>query len=472
MHITSCRAPGGTTEVHNRSAEERAGWRWTCPSWSPTRTTTRPRTPSTLVRATPPADAGRLARRDSGVWTHWAPAGSPFPTGLEGARRPARWPTRSRCWPWWRRRVWSRRAVQAPGRPPHLPAAARQARNRVQAGKFCALYPPTEQCALQILRRLAASCPGSAGRTSSPTAGSAQASASPTATGRSAAGAGSTPRAPGTDHDRPDGREIDDERAPRFQLPAGVADPFRAETAVTPAQGRGHRCAATPSRRCCSTAMPAAPTGSAPSRASRSSSRRPGPTTATPRTARTPKSRLNAEYLTLRAISSRGRACARGRWSCSSIGSTATSITEWVAGNSLYHWMVANNPALHLEPTAAAFAEYYRRCLALLDQLDAQLRRLHELGYVFVDLSPNNVLVDDDDRVRLVDFEAVQPIPARPADHGHSRLPASGTASGGRARPAGTRPVRPGRPGAAAAVPGARGGRTAPAGRWTTCTPT
>jgi hypothetical protein len=46
----------------------------------------------------------------------------------------------------------------------------------------------------------------------------------------------------------------------------------------------------------------------------------------------------------------------------------------------------------------------------LLDQLDDQLRRLHDLGFVFIDLSPNNVLVDDEDRIRLVDFEAVQPI--------------------------------------------------------------
>ena len=65
---------------------------------------------------------------------------------------------------------------------------------------------------------------------------------------------------------------------------------------------------------------------------------------------------------------------------------------------------------MHTEPTAAAFAAYYRRGLALLDELDAQLRRLHEAGYIFVDLSPTNVLVDEDDRARLIDFEAVQPI--------------------------------------------------------------
>jgi serine/threonine protein kinase len=87
-------------------------------------------------------------------------------------------------------------------------------------------------------------------------------------------------------------------------------------------------------------------------------------------------------------------------------------VTEWVGGDSLYHWMLSNNPALHIAPTATAFGEYYRRSLALLDELAGQIRRLHELGFVFVDLSPNNVLVDDEDRVRLIDFEAAQPISA------------------------------------------------------------
>ena len=48
--------------------------------------------------------------------------------------------------------------------------------------------------------------------------------------------------------------------------------------------------------------------------------------------------------------------------------------------------------------------------MEILDRLDKQLRRLHDFGYVFIDLSPTNVLVDDDDQVRLIDFEAVQPI--------------------------------------------------------------
>jgi hypothetical protein len=72
--------------------------------------------------------------------------------------------------------------------------------------------------------------------------------------------------------------------------------------------------------------------------------------------------------------------------------------------------MVTNNPAVLDNADTAAYAGYHDRCLAILDQLDAQVRTLHDLGYVFIDLSPTNVLVDDDDRVRLVDFEAVQPV--------------------------------------------------------------
>jgi hypothetical protein len=66
---------------------------------------------------------------------------------------------------------------------------------RVQSGKFCALYPPTQDCALLMLRRLTAELSESVDRTCSPTAGSATASASPTDTARSAGDCGSTPTA-------------------------------------------------------------------------------------------------------------------------------------------------------------------------------------------------------------------------------------------------------------------------------------
>src|SRR5439155_224944 len=60
--------------------------------------------------------------------------------------------------------------------------------------------------------------------------------------------------------------------------------------------------------------------------------------------------------------------------------------------------------------TPADFAAYYERAQRVVDALDVILQRLHDAGYAFIDVNPHNVLVDDDDRPRLVDFEAAGPL--------------------------------------------------------------
>ena len=83
-------------------------------------------------------------------------------------------------------------------------------------------------------------------------------------------------------------------------------------------------------------------------------------------------------------------------------------VTELVPGRTLVKWTVATTPVIHAGESPEVFADYYRRCRAILDRLGAQLAALHELGYAFIDVGPGNVLIDDDDTVRLVDFEATQ----------------------------------------------------------------
>jgi hypothetical protein len=206
----------------------------------------------------------------------------------------------------------------------------------------------------------------------------------------------------------PDGGEIDDERRPAFHLPSGVFDPFRQtapDVATGPVTLHGYTF---------ETVLRHSNAGGAYRFRSADGSqvfvkeaKAHNGYTADGADAKT---RLNGEYLVLRAIHGREPGlCPRPvelfhHWEHSYL------VTEFAAGMPLYRWVVMNNPAMRIGPDAAAFAEYHRRGLALLDQLDAQLHRLHELGYVFVDLSPTNVLVDDDDGVRLVDFEAIQPI--------------------------------------------------------------
>ncbi|GLY54473.1 class III lanthionine synthetase LanKC [Lentzea sp. NBRC 102530] len=80
-------------------------------------------------------------------------------------------------------------------------------------------------------------------------------------------------------------------------------------------------------------------------------------------------------------------------------------VTEFVPGRSLRSWWVEHNPIIWSTASDADFESYYARALKIVDELTAQLERLHGFGYAFIDLSPDNVLVDFDDSVRLIDFE-------------------------------------------------------------------
>jgi serine/threonine protein kinase len=281
---------------------------------------------------------------------------------------------------------------------------------RVQSGKFCTLYPPTDECALRMLRRLTADLAGVSGPF---VLTDRRFGASECVSYRYGAFRARTRvDAEGTRlHTMlgPDGQEIDDERLPEFRLPPGMPDPFRQEQPAATSSGPVTLHGYTFER-----VVQHSNAGGA----YRFRSELDQPVfvkEARAHNGYTPdgsdaKARLVSEYLALRTISGREpRLCPRPvelfqHWEHSYL------VTELVPGVSLYRWMVLNNPALHVGATGETFEGYHRRCLALLDRLHTQLSRLHELGFVFVDLSPTNVLVDEDDRVRLVDFEAVQSI--------------------------------------------------------------
>jgi hypothetical protein len=362
----------------------------------------------------PRYDAGLMpagwTRRDSGAWTHWGPAGLILPDQGWKVHVSSSLPNAQSVLA-----VVSTACAELgvpfkhlAGRHMFLLAHDKHA-NRVQSGKFCTLYPPTEQCALRTLRRLEMELSGISGPF---VLTDRRFGASECVSYRYGAFRGriridaegnQVPTMVG-----PHGREIDDERRPAFHLPPGVIDSFR-QTAPDAATGP-----VTLNDYTFETVLRHSNAGGAYRFRSADGSqvfvkeaKAHNGYTADGADAKT---RLTAEYLTLRAIHGREPGlCPRPvelfhHWEHSYL------VTELVPGVPLYRWMVTNNPAVHIGPDATALAEYHRRGLALLDQLDAQLHRLHELGYVFVDLSPTNVLVDEDDRVRLVDFEAVQPI--------------------------------------------------------------
>jgi tRNA A-37 threonylcarbamoyl transferase component Bud32 len=292
------------------------------------------------------------------------------------------------------------------GRTFFLHAHAKHA-DRVQSGKFCAVYPEdTRQCRA-IMERLAADLAGIGGpyvltdRRFSNSACVSYRYGSFASRSRLTVDGGRVPTMLA-----PDGTEIDDERRAEFRPPPGVADPF-----LTQPSGAGSGDIAFHGYTFMEVLRHANAGGAYRFRS-------PDGETVFIKEARAhngyapdgsdARARLASEYLTLRTLYARDRGvCPRPvelfhHWEHSYLA------TEFVPGIPLYRWMATHNPAVRVGEGAEAFAAYHERCVALLDQLDDQLRRLHELGFVFIDLSPTNVLVDDDDRPRLVDFEAAQ----------------------------------------------------------------
>ena len=364
--------------------------------------------PGTRYRPVPPP--GDWVRLDDGAWTHWGPPGLVLPdqgwkvhvsSSLANARSVLA--------------IVSLACAELGVPFKHLAGerifllAHDKHAARPQSGKFCTLYPPTEDRARELMLRLSSDLAGIDGpyvltdrRFGESTCVSYRYGAFRGRTRVDADGC-HVPTMTG-----PDGEVVDDERKPVFGLPPGMSDPFREATAST-AGGtvtmRGYN-------------FDAVVRHSNAGGAYRF--RTADDTIVFVKEAKAhngytadgadAKTRLAAEYLTLQEIHARAPGLCPAPVELFHHWEHSYLVSELVPGVSLYRWMVTNNPAVLDHTDTAAYAGYHERCLALLDQLDTQLRALHDLGYVFIDLSPTNVLVDDDDRVRLVDFEAVQPV--------------------------------------------------------------
>ncbi|MEJ2857134.1 MULTISPECIES: class III lanthionine synthetase LanKC [unclassified Saccharothrix] len=281
--------------------------------------------------------------------------------------------------------------------------------NRVQSGKFCTLYPESPDHALLVLRRLEADLRGIDG----PFVLTDRRFGDSTCVSyRYGAFRGHT-RVDAEGHHverttTPDGTEVDDERRPEFRLPPGVTDPFRQQDKPAtngPVTLNGYTFESVIQHSNAGGAYRFRTADKDPVFVKEARAHN-GYTT----DESDAKTRLHGEFLALRTIHARDpNLCPRPielfhRWEHSYL------VTELVPGMSLYRWMVVNNPAVRTGATPADFADYHRRCLTLLDGLADHLSRLHDLGWLFVDLSPTNVLVDEHDDVRLVDFEAAQRI--------------------------------------------------------------
>ncbi|HEU5469254.1 MAG TPA: class III lanthionine synthetase LanKC [Actinophytocola sp.] len=279
--------------------------------------------------------------------------------------------------------------------------------NRAQSGKFCAAYPQTPELAGELLRRLEHDLAGVSGPYVL-TDRRFGASACVSYRYGSFRGGGRMEADGTTTHTvrAVDGSEVPDERRAEFLLPPGVVDPFAPVEPLSvdaPVSFGGYTFDAVLQHS----------NGGGAYQASSADG-----TTVFIKEARAhngysgdgldARARLRREYLTLRALHAATPGLCPEPLDYFSHWEHTYLVTEFVPGRQLVKWMLTNTPAIKVGQRPQDFADYYRRCMSILDQLTATVARLHALGYVFVDLNSRNVMVDDDDRIRLIDFESAR----------------------------------------------------------------
>jgi hypothetical protein len=80
-------------------------------------------------------------------------------------------------------------------------------------------------------------------------------------------------------------------------------------------------------------------------------------------------------------------------------------VEEFVDGNPLQRMLVYRYPLTHPDPSPQDLAEYTDWALGMIAAVERAAAALHERGVVFGDLHPDNILVTDDGRLVLIDFE-------------------------------------------------------------------
>ncbi|MEB3371615.1 class III lanthionine synthetase LanKC [Saccharopolyspora mangrovi] len=86
------------------------------------------------------------------------------------------------------------------------------------------------------------------------------------------------------------------------------------------------------------------------------------------------------------------------------------AVLDRVPGRTLQAWSALHHPLVGPQQEPEAGRAYAERAVGVLERVGELLERIHERGVVFGDLHPANILVDDEDRVGLVDFESASQI--------------------------------------------------------------
>jgi hypothetical protein len=281
--------------------------------------------------------------------------------------------------------------------------------DRTRSGKFCALYPPNERVAGDLLRRLARDLADVAG----PSVSTDRRFGSSRCVSYRYGAFLSRSRleADGTRTSMvlgPDGVEIPEERRPEFQLPPGIVDPF------VPAQAMSTEDVLVLPGYTIDAVLRHGNSGGA-YRAHAVDGREVFVRQAHAHTGYTDEAtdarlHLQREYHTLCTVHASAPGLCPEPVEFRTHGEHAYLVTEFVPGRTLATWAAASSPVVRIQPAEAELADYYRRCHVLLAALNDLLAQLHGLGYAFAELGPHNVMIDDADRVRLIDFEGARRI--------------------------------------------------------------
>lgn len=92
------------------------------------------------------------------------------------------------------------------------------------------------------------------------------------------------------------------------------------------------------------------------------------------------------------------------------IGDHLFLVEDLVDGTSLRGLITTKYPLVDHEPDEEAIATYAAWALGLCERVEQAVAAIHERGIVIGDLHPSNMLVDDDGRVMLIDFEVASPV--------------------------------------------------------------
>lgn len=79
---------------------------------------------------------------------------------------------------------------------------------------------------------------------------------------------------------------------------------------------------------------------------------------------------------------------------------------EFIKGDSLFKYCSDQNPLYRAGTTRRHFLEYISTVLTFFIKISKNIAIIHRHGYIFGDLSPNNIFITDNKQVKFIDFEA------------------------------------------------------------------